>query len=652
MMRERTPVFTHRDLRNALDCPRKLYYKSHRYPTRYSAGGGLSHGRLLKGLLLAVARCAADETPVDEMEDQFLGEISLQDFQQLPDNQWYYNVAILAGSYRLAMPIIHKQEGFWSLYQVPTKTVSSPEHSFADTRPASSDKWERYWSDMALFTQVMREQDPELKLDCRLFVGTKGIRSKSVNPFDHIQLRPIPFPDHTRDILFLNEELRDTLREEQWMTEIDCDAIVERWIGLTFQNRTQFQEQLETWKRIKLKGTETPPVLGTHCRYCAFRLPDSEAAHEEKNGFDECWSREGESSEKYEYKNHILELPGHGVTEFLARDYRWQSEVPVEHEQVDWLAWLSKRSRFTMEQRQKLSLWDAHDLEVPQVMVRSGLWKEMGKWAFPWHCIDFEAAHLPIPLNTQWPAYERLLFQYSCHTIHQDGRISHFEWLQTAPGTYPNFQMVEALTAIPDIEKGTLFQYSPFEHQALRHISNQLAHLSDDDPWLLETPREELRERVSSILKDQQNGKTRWVDLHRMVNRFYFNRHSKASLSLKGLVTAVLNSDENLTDDLRKSYLGSHLKGPAFISFDEQDRVINPYQTLVAKEFDVSEGSEALAAYMAMQIPNLEEERRAEIRASLLQYGELDTLALVILLRHWLGIRQKQDTPSNWISSS
>jgi hypothetical protein len=599
-------------------------------------------------MLLAVARCLADDTPVTELSPQFLGEIELDNFQELPNNRWYYNSAIIAGDYRVAMPFIFKQQDRLDLYQVPTKTVASPEHKFQDERTASSKKWRRYWSDLAFFKEAMRLHWPQCDVNANLYVGQKSIRTDSLNPFEHILLQPVSFPDHDRDIIFMDETARDKIRQEKWMRPISVDHIIDRWIKLQFEGAKGFNKQLETWKQIKLNGADAEPELGMHCQYCAYRLTEEQEAEDVRHGFRECWSREGSVNE-LAIDSHILNLPGHGVAEYLGRDYRWQSEVPEELEHGNWRSWLDKRKRFTLQQRQQLSLWDAKGKEVPELIIRGGLWDEMKKWVFPWHCIDFEAAHLPIPLNKHHKAYERLLFQFSCHTIQEDGTVRHTEWLHTASGVYPNFRMVVALTEIPDIEKGTLFQYSPFETQVVRSLYHALEHEDQIQDSELPLPASDLRERLKPLVPEANKGLSRWVDLHNMVSRFYFNRNSKSSLSLKTLTTAVMNADSWLVKRIKEDYVGSHLKGADLIKTNGLDKLANPYTTLSAKEFDVSEGSEALAAYMAMQIPNLAEHRREDIRNSLFQYGELDTLSLVFLLQHWTGILDRMDGDGDWI---
>ena len=81
----------------------------------------------------------------------------------------------------------------------------------------------------------------------------------------------------------------------------------------------------------------------------------------------------------------------------------------------------------------------------------------------------------------------------------------------------------------------------------------------------------------------------------------------------------------------------------------EDGRVIDPYKLLPRMFQDVSEkdfallsesdelrdGGAALTAYARMQFEEMTEYERAEIQKALLQYCELDTLAMVMIYEGW-----------------
>lgn len=87
----------------------------------------------------------------------------------------------------------------------------------------------------------------------------------------------------------------------------------------------------------------------------------------------------------------------------------------------------------------------------------------------------------------------------------------------------------------------------------------------------------------------------------------------------------------------------------------EEGRVIDPYKLLPRMFQDVSEknfallsesdelrdGGAALTAYARMQFEEMTEYERAEIQKALLQYCEMDTLAMVMIYEGWREMVRK-----------
>ena len=47
----------------------------------------------------------------------------------------------------------------------------------------------------------------------------------------------------------------------------------------------------------------------------------------------------------------------------------------------------------------------------------------MQKWEFPLHFIDFETCMIAIPFHKNRTPYEQIAFQFSCHTLYEDGKM-------------------------------------------------------------------------------------------------------------------------------------------------------------------------------------------------------------------------------------
>jgi len=56
---------------------------------------------------------------------------------------------------------------------------------------------------------------------------------------------------------------------------------------------------------------------------------------------------------------------------------------------------------------------------------------------------------------------------------------------------------------------------------------------------------------------------------------------------------------------------------------------------LILEDANIQEGGAAMMAYAKMQFTDMSDEEREALRSALLQYCELDTLAMVMIYEHW-----------------
>jgi len=128
------------------------------------------------------------------------------------------------------------------------------------------------------------------------------------------------------------------------------------------------------------------------------------------------------------------------------------------------------------------------------------------------------------------------------------------------------------------------------------------------------------------------------VDMCELAKAGYFHPKIKGILSLKYVLPAVWESDQALHTN------------PAFTKYYRQSpegAVANPYDTLPALPFGnpdeeeteqvVTEGAGAMRAYQEMLygVSRHNEVLKEQWRRLLLQYCELDTVAMVMVWTHW-----------------
>ena len=145
------------------------------------------------------------------------------------------------------------------------------------------------------------------------------------------------------------------------------------------------------------------------------------------------------------------------------------------------------------------------------------------------------------------------------------------------------------------------------------------------------------------------------VDLRDLVKRYYYDPATKGSNSIKKVLPAILASSRYLQEKYADPIYGAPNGIPSRNFSDwcwiqkHEGAVLDPYKLLPplfqdASEHDVElltqddeirEGGAAMTAYARLQFEEMSDYERKEIRKALLQYCELDTLAMVMIYEAW-----------------
>jgi hypothetical protein len=191
---------------------------------------------------------------------------------------------------------------------------------------------------------------------------------------------------------------------------------------------------------------------------------------------------------------------------------------------------------------------------------------------YPRFYLDFETVGPAIPVWAGTSPYQTLPFQWSCHIERAEGVMEHVEFLDLS-GEPPMRALAEQM--ILDLEdEGPVLMYTSYE----RGVINGLISMFPD----LAVPLQAIIERL--------------VDLHPPTKDNFYHPVMLGSWSIKAVLPAIA---------------------------PEMD-----YALLEG----IAEGMEASSAYLEAIHPDVEDERKEEIRASLLKYCKHDTEAMVTLV--------------------
>lgn len=273
--------------------------------------------------------------------------------------------------------------------------------------------------------------------------------------------------------------------------------------------------------------------------------------------------------------------------------------------------------RIAIGLRKKLQEISSRGGNLPLEWIRGELVNRLRNLRYPLHFIDFEAASSPIPLRKGNRPYQPVYFHFSCHTLHEDGRIRHRQWLNEDLRHHPHVRFAEELISVPDLSQGSIIQYSPFEKQTLQALRREFEREG----------KAGLRDDLNRLLQGD-----RFIDLKRWVQDWYYNRQMNSGLGLKG----VLHSTLQISDFLQSEYGTSVLPDgePVRLVREEGGRIHDPWRVIQLDE-SIGDGESAMHAWLYTRTPWCPPERSKRIRAGLRRYGWLDTLAMVMIFRHW-----------------
>ena len=411
---------------------------------------------------------------------------------------------------------------------------------------------------------------------------------------------------------------------------------------------------------------EWAPVT-TRCFDCPFHCSPGDAP-DLKDGFKECWEHAYDWSDLDFMRPRISDLNGNKQS-YWKSGYKFLDDIPVTEEtHVDGYSGLEPKDRNLLitgllTQRDEILTLFSHNLHGDAYLNIDALRKEMDKWVYPLHMIDFETSAVALPFYKGLHPYESIAFQYSHHIIRktEDGEysIEHAgQFINVEKGHFPNFDFIRALKAELDKDGGSIFRYADHENTILNHIAKQLAESSESD-------KDELISFIMSITQDKKRnrdgGPRNMIDMLQLVKKYYYHPSMRGSNSIKVVLPAVLNSSKFIQEKYSKPIYGSEIKSLnisasapiSWITYDEDGVTVkNPYKLLppIAEymgidqaTFDylddedrnksVANGGAALTAYSELQFTDgVQSEALAK---ALLRYCELDTMAMVFIWEYF-----------------
>jgi len=639
---------------HALDCPTKLFYKTHsdEYSSKQDdddflktlAEGGLQVGELAK-------QYHPDGIEIDYSHDK---EDSLKRTLELleQDNVTIFEAAVSHQRTYVLVDILVKKGKVIDLIEVKSKSwPPKPIDSVIKNDGTMRITWQKYYFDVAFQTWVLRKAFPGYTIRPKLMLIYKEV---PVTMDGLHQYFKITTNEKGRSEVRLTEDLANIPLGDPIMITLDVSEEVELILsGKARQPENELEAKgFDSWVEglctLIEKDKKYPVQIGAKCRNCEHRVADDKLEGK-KAGFNECWKEALNWTDKEFQKPHAFDVWQASSSTNMKNGIYFMEELTPEYFGVE------EKTLYQQpiwdngyKQRQLAQVMKMTGRHEDREVILPGLFHEMDRWTYPLHFIDFEGIAPAIPFHKGSYPYKKIPFQFSVHDVHEDGRVVHAaEWVDKRKGVYPGFDFVRQLKKVLEKGQGSVFMYHHYERTTLRDVKSLLLDSEEPD-------RNELVDWIDTLVAE--GSERELIDQQKLVLRYYYSVHMKGSNSIKDVLPAVLKESDVLKKIYSEPYSGLSLKEKVLYEEDINGELINPYSLLepvgygipnetelAGVDFDlddrIQEGGTAMMAWARMQFDDVTEQEREQVFQALLRYCELDTLAMVMIYQHWKSMK-------------
>ena len=596
------PYLSKSDFKVAQTCATKLYYKKNKYPSQKDeneylallADGGFMIGKLAQLLYpdgKEIVEGRGKQNQAIEDTERLLSEY---------ENITLFEPAILVNNQLVRIDILEKKGNHFNLIEVKSKSYDSQKLADSQRPYWLQGEFLSYLEDVAYQKQVLQDKFPEATISAYLLMPDKSKINEHENLINWFILNKKE--DNTIVEFIGTEEDAAQLRLSNFMGLECVDTEIEHI-------KEEIKSASKEYIASLLAGTKIKTDISAKCRDCEYRVEN------EKSGFKECWGKLAQPSP------HILELGQLGnvnrkdnvINELIVKGKTSLSDVPVTSVLRESKPFYNDRPFFQLTCKEEFML--------------EGFKEATANIQYPLHFIDFETCQMAVPFHAGMRPFQNVIFQWSCHTLYQDGRLEHQEWLNTED-IYPNFEFATTLKECLG-EIGTVMTWSAYENTQLKSILNTIEESEEFD--------NELRNWLANIIVDKERDDNRILDMNKLAGLYYFHPQMGGRTSIKVVLPSVLKatSSRSIEQWLRDEHL-----------FDETEHgITDPYKLLETRIIDntkdqivtVKNGGDAMAAYRDMMYGISKDNPVAKqaYNEALKQYCKLDTLAMVIIWEHW-----------------
>ena len=644
----------------AIECPTKLYYTGKKEYANKSLGNPFLEALAEGGF--QVGELAKYYYPGGHTIHTLDYEEALQQTNILleQDDVTIYEAAIKHNNLFIRADVLVKKGKSIKLIEVKSKSID--EHSskqfFTKDRNGIEKgiyaEWKPYLYDVAFQRYVAKSALPNLDIKSFLLLADKTAKAGADGINQKFQ---IVEDKNRRKGIDVTSSLNEKDLSVKLLYEISvdgpCNLLIEKEEQLFVLGQLGFAKFIQKCSESYCSDKKYKTKFKSKCKSCEFNTRPEDLDKGFLSGFSECCKDNFGWSEQEVNTDTVLDIWNHRSKDKLIGEGKIKfsdlSEEDINPKKKN------GEPKKTLGWRQWLQVEKSQNSDNSIYLKKTELKKQIEKWIFPLHFIDFETSKVAIPFNKGRNPYEGVAFQFSHHVIHENGTIEHKgEYLNTEPGVFPNYDFLRHLQKELSQDNGTIFRYADHENTYLNEMYKQIKLDTNPIP-----DKDELCSFIELISHPTKKSDYQWttgkrdmVDLLDLVKKYYYNPQTKGSNSLKDVLPATINSSDFLKQKYAKPIYGSN-EMPSINFKNHQWLEIkdglssNPYDKLSelfegatiidAQETDeaIKDGGAAMTAYAKMQFEDMPIYEREDLRRGLLRYCELDTLSMIMIYEAW-----------------
>lgn len=560
-----------------------------------------------------------------------------------------YESGFLYESLFVRSDILVKSSNQIKLIEVKAKSFDpNDKYTFVGKQGKIVSSWKPYLFDLAFQTYVVQKCYPEYKVTPYLFLVDKS-KKTSIDGLN--QLFRIKKDSNKRTGVEVLESNLEKLGSSV-MGLVDQSEVITKILSneILYHDNLNFQESVDLLRNIRLenKYPNWPTSFGS-CKKCEFKNDDNDKGLQ--SGFKYCFQRQHKWTESDFKKPNTFNIWNFRKSKLFEEGKIFKDDLNETDIKLK-----PKSEGLSNSERQWIQIEKERDGDTTEYFDKEGFLKESQNWKYPLHFIDFETSTVPLPFHKFSNPYQQIAFQFSHHTLSDEGEITHkSEYINTTPGEFPNFKFIQNLYQSLSNDQGTIFRYSDHENTILNHIRNQLIQSNYPNKDVYIKFIETISKPTDNCIRPWVVEKRNMVDLCEVIKDFYYHPLTYGSNSIKKVLPAILETSDNINSKYTKEIQNIGVSSKNFpkdhiwLKRDSLNNIVSPYDLLppVFKDFreeelegmvseieTLSNGGTALTAYGKIQYTDMKKNERDALKTSLLKYCELDTLAMVMIYEH------------------